>query len=78
MTKQIHDFYQANTYNGGLTYNSHPLGLATAEAVIEVMEREKVVEHAAEMEGVVKGWYDKLRRSTRALERGGLLGCLGW
>ena len=45
----IAEHFRKNVFSGGLTYNSHPLGLATAEAVIRVMLDEKMVENAARL-----------------------------
>jgi taurine--2-oxoglutarate transaminase len=37
VSRQDRRHFRKNVFWGGLTYNSHPLGLATAEAVIDVM-----------------------------------------
>ena len=50
----IAEHFRKNVFWGGLTYNSHPLGLATAEAVIQVMLEEKMVENAARLEAVMR------------------------
>lgn len=49
MTRKIAAAFEHSVYQGGLTYNGHPLSLAAAIANIEVMRSEKIVEHAAEM-----------------------------
>ena len=36
------------TYQGGLTYNGHPMSLAAAMATIQVMQEEHLVERAAQ------------------------------
>jgi len=45
----IADFFRKNVFWGGLTYNSHPLALATAEAVIDVVINEGLVDNAARL-----------------------------
>ncbi|MFF8834241.1 aspartate aminotransferase family protein [Streptomyces sp. NPDC015130] len=41
--------FDKRPYPGGLTYSGHPLACAAAVATIQVMEDEKVVEHAAHL-----------------------------
>jgi taurine--2-oxoglutarate transaminase len=62
MRDAIADHFRANYYPGGLTYNSHPLALATAEAVIQVMLDEKLVERAARLEPVMRGHMEELKK----------------
>src|SRR5882672_12856091 len=54
VSDRIADHFRKNTFWGGLTYNSHPLGLATAEAVINVMREERMVENAARLGPVMR------------------------
>lgn len=58
----------------GLTYNSHPVGLATAEAVIEVMKADKIVEHAAKMGERVKGHFAQLKAKHPSFKEGRVIG----
>jgi taurine--2-oxoglutarate transaminase len=55
MKPEIAAAYDNRTYEGGLTYTSHPVSLAAAVANIEVMKKEKIVEHAAEMGPILNG-----------------------
>lgn len=48
------DHFQQKVYFGGLTYNSHPLGCATALATIAVYEEDKLIERAKTL-GVLMG-----------------------
>lgn len=45
----IYRTFARRVYPGGLTYSGHPLACAAAVATIEVMEEERVVEHAADL-----------------------------
>ncbi len=54
ISDEIADHFEDNVFWGGLTYNSHALGLATATASIEVLLEEGYVENAAEL-GPVMG-----------------------
>jgi 4-aminobutyrate aminotransferase-like enzyme len=49
MRPEIADYFNERVYQGGLTYNSHPISLAAAIANIQVMQQDHLVEHAATM-----------------------------
>ena len=49
MRPEIAEFFNERVYQGGLTYNGHPVSLAAAIANIEVMRQQGIVEHAAQM-----------------------------
>ena len=48
MRRAIGDRFKETMFPSGLTYNSHPLACATALAVIDVMEQDRLVERARE------------------------------
>lgn len=77
MTAKIHDHFQKNVYWGGLTYNSHPVGLATAEAVIRVMMEEGMVENAAKLETVMRSEMDRLQKKHPSFGEGRCIGLFG-
>jgi adenosylmethionine-8-amino-7-oxononanoate aminotransferase len=54
LRQPIADHFRKSVFWGGLTYNSHPLLMGTALAVLDVMAEEGIVEHAAEMEHVMR------------------------
>ncbi len=45
----IADHFRKNTLWGGMTYHGHPLALATASAVLEVLVEENMVQNSAEL-----------------------------
>ncbi|MDI3384641.1 aspartate aminotransferase family protein [Streptomyces sp. B-S-A8] len=47
ISSAIAETFAKKPYPGGLTYSGHPLACAAAVATIEVMEEERIVEHAA-------------------------------
>jgi taurine--2-oxoglutarate transaminase len=49
MRPKIAEFFNQRKYNGGLTYNSHPISLAAAYANIKVMQEDNIIAHAADM-----------------------------
>lgn len=79
VSDRIAKHFQDNVFFGGLTYNAHALCLATAEAVLDVMENEKLVEHAARMQDVMLAEMAALKakhvsiRSYRAIGLFGLI-----
>ena len=46
MKQEIADAYKDRVYEGGLTYNGHPISLAAAVATIQVMQQDHLVEKA--------------------------------
>jgi taurine--2-oxoglutarate transaminase len=48
MKSEIADHFAHKEYVGGLTYNGHPISLATAAAVITVMKEDGLVDRAAQ------------------------------
>lgn len=46
MKQEIADTYKERVYEGGLTYNGHPISLAAAVATIQVMQQDGLVEKA--------------------------------
>jgi taurine--2-oxoglutarate transaminase len=77
MKAAIHDYFQKNTFQGGLTYNSHPVGLATAEAVLQVTLDEKLVENAAAMGHVMREEMDRLKGKHPSVSEGRNIGLFG-
>ncbi|MCC6808341.1 MAG: aminotransferase class III-fold pyridoxal phosphate-dependent enzyme [Deltaproteobacteria bacterium] len=73
----IKQFLDENVYYGGLTYNSHPVGMATAEAVINVMKEEGMIENCAKMGGVMRSEMDRLQKKHRSMKEGRNIGLFG-
>ena len=71
--------FKENVFWGGLTYNAHCLGLATAEAVIEVMQEEGLVENAQKMGVVMRQHMQAMQDkhpSVRGFRQIGLFGMM--
>lgn len=49
MTEAVASTFDERSYEGGLTYNGHPISLAAAIANIEVMQEDHLIEHSALM-----------------------------
>jgi taurine--2-oxoglutarate transaminase len=54
VNKSIADYFNENTYWGGLAYSSHPLGCAAAIANIEVYRKENLIANSHEMGKVLR------------------------
>jgi len=54
MRQDIARYFDDNVFYGGLTYNSHPMGCATALATIAVYEEDNLIENARKMGTVMK------------------------
>jgi taurine--2-oxoglutarate transaminase len=61
MRRQIADHFQSNVFNGGLTYNSHPLACAAAIATISVYEEDNLIENARRMGTVMRGLMEDMQ-----------------
>ena len=60
LRRPIADFFADRPFRGGLTYNSHPLGCATALANIAVLEEDDLVGNARRMGAVLGARLDDL------------------
>jgi taurine--2-oxoglutarate transaminase len=54
MRQEIAAAFKDEVYQGGLTYNAHPISLAAAIANIQVMQADHLVEHAHSMGSVLR------------------------
>jgi taurine---2-oxoglutarate transaminase len=76
---EIADHFTDNVFWGGLTYNSHPMSVAAAIAVIDVMESDDLVGNARRMGDVLRGHHERMadRHPSVGLHRNiGLFGVL--
>lgn len=53
MRPEIHDFFADRVYQGGLTYNAHPISLAAAVANIRVIQEDNLVARSKAMGSVL-------------------------
>ncbi len=69
--------FQDNVFWGGLTYAAHPVGLATAEAVIRVMMEEGMIENAQKLGRVMREEMDRLKKAHPSVKEGRCIGLFG-
>lgn len=77
VSDEIAAHFQDNVFWGGLTYNSHAFALATAEAVIDVMLEENLVENAATLGKVMRSEMDRLKEKHPSVREGRCIGLFG-
>ena len=70
-------YFKNNVFWGGLTYNSHALALRTAEAVIDVMLEENLLENATQLGAVMRKEMDRLKAKHPSVREGRCLGLFG-
>jgi taurine---2-oxoglutarate transaminase len=59
--RPIAEHFRDRVFFGGLTYNSHPLGCATALATIKVYEEDRLIDRARERGVLMRDLLDGLR-----------------
>jgi taurine---2-oxoglutarate transaminase len=69
--------FRDNVFWGGLTYNSHSLGLATAIANIRVLLDEGMIENAARLEAVQKREMARLKERHPSVKGSRAIGLFG-
>ena len=77
--REVAAHFDDHPFAGGLTYNSHPVGLAAALATIRVYEEDGLVEHSAKMGEVMRRHHEELAArhpSVGGHRNIGLFGCL--
>ena len=77
MRRHIAKYFDDKVFYGGLTYNSHPMGCATALATIRVYEEDNLIENARKMGAIMKTLGAELQakhRSVGAVRSIGLFG----
>ncbi len=77
MSDKVAQHFKDNVFWGGLTYANHPVGMATAEAVITVMREEGMIENAAKLEKVMREEMDKLQAKHKSVLETRCIGLFG-
>jgi taurine--2-oxoglutarate transaminase len=77
MRDRIARHFDNEVFWGGMTYNSHPMCLACAEAVIDVTLEEGLVENAARLERVARQEMDRLKARHPSVREGRCIGLFG-
>src|ERR1019366_2032034 len=67
VSDRIAAHFTDNVFWGGLTYNAHPMCLAAAMGVLDVLEKEKLVENSAKMGEVMRGHMERLAKKHKSI-----------
>jgi taurine--2-oxoglutarate transaminase len=67
LSRRIADHFRKNVFWGGLTYNAHPFCLEVADAVLDVLLGEGMIDNAARLEPVMRGAMESLARRHPAV-----------
>jgi taurine--2-oxoglutarate transaminase len=77
VSDRIANHFRENVFWGGLTYNAHPLCLASALAAVNVLVEESMVENAARMGEVMRGHMERLAKKHRCIKEHRNIGLFG-
>lgn len=77
VSDRIAKHFRENVFYGGLTYNAHPMSLATALAAIEVLEEEKLTENSAKMGEVMRGHMQRMAAKHKSVREHRNIGLFG-
>lgn len=67
-SEAIAEHFEDHVFRGGHTYNSHPLGLAAAEAAVGVLQDEKLPENSARMGKILAAELQRLADNHRCVK----------
>lgn len=67
MSDRIAAHFDKNVFFGGLTYNAHPMSLAAAEACLQVMLDDGMIEHVQRMGRVMAELHQEMKRKHRSV-----------
>ncbi|MCU0684712.1 MAG: aminotransferase class III-fold pyridoxal phosphate-dependent enzyme [Polyangiaceae bacterium] len=77
VSDRIANHFRENTFWGGLTYNAHPMCLAAAEAAVDVLVSEGMVENSARLGEVMRGHMARLQQKHRSVREHRNIGLFG-
>ena len=77
LSDRIANHFRDNVFWGGLTYNAHPMCLAAAMAVIDVLESEKLVERSAAMGLIMREHMVRLAAKHKCVREHRNIGLFG-
>ncbi len=77
LSDRIAAHFQEHVFYGGLTYNSHPMLLAAAEANIRVLIDEGMIDNAAAMGHVMREEMDRVKAKHPCVKEGRVVGLFG-
>lgn len=77
MRTRISDYFKTKPISVGSTYNSHPIGLASAYAALKWSLKNRLYDHVKEMEPVMIDCMNQLARKHPCFKQGRVVGLFG-
>jgi taurine--2-oxoglutarate transaminase len=77
MRRHVAEYFERNTFWGGLTYNSHPLGCAAALGTIQAYEEDDMIGNARRLGPVMRQHHQELQRKHPSVGRARNIGLFG-
>jgi taurine--2-oxoglutarate transaminase len=77
LSPEIATHFDDNVFWGGLTYNTHPLGVAAAIAAVQVIEDDDLVGNAKRLEPVMRAHHEALAAKHPSVGRYRNIGLFG-
>ena len=77
MSGRIASHFDKNVYFGGLTYSAHPMSLAAAEACLQVMIDDDLVEHTRRMGTLLAELHQQMKEKHRCVGDARSIGLFG-
>ncbi|MGZ8614853.1 MAG: aminotransferase class III-fold pyridoxal phosphate-dependent enzyme, partial [Actinomycetota bacterium] len=77
LAPHVAEYFDENVFWGGLTYNTHPLGVAAAIAAVQVIEDDDLVGNSKRLEPVMRAHHDTLAAKHPSVGRSRNIGLFG-
>jgi taurine--2-oxoglutarate transaminase len=77
LSPEIASFFDEHMFWGGLTYNTHPLGVAAAIAAIDVLEDDDLIGNAKRLDPVMRAHHEDLAAKHPSVGRTRNIGLFG-
>ena len=77
LSPRIAAHFEENVFWGGLTYNTHPLGVAAAIAAVQVLEDDDLVGNARRLDPVMRAHHEALAAKHPSVGRTRNIGLFG-
>jgi taurine--2-oxoglutarate transaminase len=77
LSPAVASFFDDNMFWGGLTYNTHPLGVAAAIAAIDVLEQDDLIGNAKRLDPVMRAHHEALAAAHPSVGRTRNIGLFG-
>src|SRR3954453_12656324 len=77
LAPRIAEYFDDHMFWGGLTYNTHPLGVAAASRAIDVLEEDDLIGNAKRLDAVMRRHHEELAGKSPSVGRVRNIGLFG-